>query len=90
MSGPAKQSSDTDSRRATWPELYQAAMLELDNAKLPGRISEARCAILDRAKEFADADRSDEKTAVTDALRALKILEQVMVLEKQRITAISA
>lgn len=35
-----------------WHELYHSAIIELDSAKLPGRIAEARRAILDRAKEI--------------------------------------
>lgn len=35
-----------------WHELYHAAIIEPDSAKLPGRIAEARRAILSRAQEI--------------------------------------
>jgi hypothetical protein len=48
-----------------WHELYHAAIIELDSAKLAGRIAEARRAILDRAKEILTASR-DEESSVPD------------------------
>jgi hypothetical protein len=43
--------SDGTRSRPEQQKLYEAAILELDRAKLPGRIVEARRAILDRAAE---------------------------------------
>jgi hypothetical protein len=33
---------------SAWKQLYESALLELDNSKLPGLIAEARRAIHDR------------------------------------------
>ncbi len=65
-----------------WHELYHAAIIELDNAKLPGRIAEARRAILDRAKEILTTSR-DEHYFLNDALRSLLLLEAVAEREKR-------
>jgi hypothetical protein len=67
---------------ATWHELYQAAMLELDNSKMTQRIFVARHAILDRAEDLLTASPSDERGALNDALQALRILEQVAIKER--------
>lgn len=65
-----------------WHELYHAAIIELDNAKLPGRIAEARLAILTRAKEILSTSQ-DEHYFLNDALRSLLLLEAVAEREKQ-------
>jgi hypothetical protein len=65
-----------------WHELYHAAIIELDSAKLPGRIAEARRAILDRAKEILTTSR-DEHYFLNDALRSLLLLEAVAEREKR-------
>ncbi len=65
-----------------WHELYHAAIIELDNAELPGRIAEARRAILDRAKEILTTSR-DENYFLNDALRSLLLLEAVAAREKR-------
>ncbi len=59
-----------------WHELYHAAIIELDSARLPGRIAEARQAILDRAKEILTTSR-DEHYFLNDALRSLLCLRQL-------------
>ena len=65
-----------------WHELYHAAIIELDSARLPGRIAEARQAILDRAKEILTTSR-DERYFLNDALRSLLLLEAVAEREKR-------
>jgi hypothetical protein len=67
---------------ATWRELYQTAMLELDDSKMQQRIFVARHAILDRAEDLLTASPSDERGALHDALQALRILEKVAVTER--------
>jgi len=67
---------------AKWQEFYQAALLELDNGKMVQRISEARHAILDRAEEILTSSPSDERSALNDALQALRVLEQSSAREK--------
>jgi inhibitor of KinA sporulation pathway (predicted exonuclease) len=60
-----------------WKQLYQYAMLELDDSSLAGRISVARRAILDRAEELLTKSSGEEHRELNDAVRALRILEQV-------------
>jgi hypothetical protein len=41
------------------------------------RISEARCAIYDRAEEILTSSSDEERRSLTSALRTLRILEEV-------------
>ena len=66
-----------------WKELYQRAILELDHTRLPGRIVEARHAILDRAEDILTRPSCDEHRALNAALRALRLLEEVVVRENR-------
>jgi hypothetical protein len=66
-----------------WKELYEGAILELDKTKLPGRIVEARHAILDRAEEILTRPSCDEHRALNVALRALRLLEEVVLSENR-------
>jgi len=59
-----------------WHELYHAAIIELDSARLPGRIAEARQAILDRAREILTTSR-DEHYFLNDALDPCSYLRQL-------------
>ena len=65
-----------------WFQLYQSAILELDYAKLPQRISEARHAIYDRAETVLTASTEEERRKLSDALRALSVLEKIVAKEK--------
>jgi hypothetical protein len=65
-----------------WKQLYQAAILELDEGKLLTRIADARCAIRDRATEALSESSLNEQQALKDALRTLRILEEAAEREK--------
>jgi hypothetical protein len=55
-----------------WKQLCLAASLEVDPAKLPERIEEARYAILDRIEErFSTKSRDGEQIELRIALEAL-------------------
>ena len=71
----------SDASASKWRQLYECAILELDNRQLPGRIVEARHAILDRAEEIMTRPSCDEHHALNAALRALRLLEEVVVRE---------
>jgi len=58
-----------------WQVLYQDAILEFDNAKLPKRILQARSAIRDRAQEIL-TDLS-ERQLLDKALQTLQMLEKI-------------
>ncbi|PYX31969.1 MAG: hypothetical protein DMG80_09235 [Acidobacteria bacterium] len=60
-----------------WKELYQLAVVELDPAKLPQRITEARNAILNKVAETVTKARDyHESQELTDALNGLRVLHQ--------------
>jgi len=65
-----------------WKQLYECAIFELDHTKLSERITQARVAILDRAEEVLTRPATDEHRALNDALRTLRILEQVTAKEQ--------
>lgn len=64
-----------------WRQLYESAVLELDLRRLPESITLARRAILDRAEDIMTKPTSDEHRALNDALRTLRLLEQVAAKE---------
>jgi hypothetical protein len=58
-----------------WQVLYQDAVLEFDNTKLPKRIFQARHAIHDRAQEILID--SSERQLLDNALQTLQVLEEM-------------
>ncbi|MGB9203131.1 MAG: hypothetical protein WCB94_04045 [Terriglobales bacterium] len=62
---------------AAWKQLYAAAVLELDDAKLPGRIAKARAAIRDRTADSPTNSSEEERRELSDALRILHVLEEM-------------
>jgi hypothetical protein len=69
------------SSRSIWEKLYEHAILELDNARVPERIVEARHAMYDRAEEILTDSSSSERGALNKALRNLGLLEEVTARE---------
>jgi hypothetical protein len=67
--------SDDNGSALLWKELYGAAKVELDPAKLPQRIDDARYAILDRiADQFSTKSSDKEQVELRVALEALNFL----------------
>jgi len=60
---------------ARWKQLYAAAVLELDDARLPDRIAKARAAIRDRAADSLTSPSDEERRTLNDGLRILQVLE---------------
>jgi hypothetical protein len=58
-----------------WKLLYAAAVLELDDRRLPDRISRARAAMRDRAD--SPTSSSEECRTLSDGFRILRILEEM-------------
>jgi hypothetical protein len=54
-----------------WHELYEAAVLEINLAKLPGRVEHAKDAIRSRMGELALSDQSGQWEALRDAINVL-------------------
>lgn len=60
-----------------WKPLYEAALAETDEAKLPGRIVAARSAILDCMEANLRNPNPSEHRVMNDALRNLRRLAEV-------------
>jgi hypothetical protein len=60
---------------AGWKQLYAAAVLELDDAKLPDRIAKARVAMRDRADDLLTTPSDEEHRTLNDGFRILRVLE---------------
>ena len=65
-----------------WRRLYRAALFETDTSKLPGRIEEARKALIFRFRELCktSSNYGGETEAIEDALYALQALENCLKL----------
>ena len=71
--------SDTSGNGAPkWKQLCNAALAELDPAKLPERIAEARRAVLDRIEDNFSGSANDDHQALRNALEALTALQAVV------------
>jgi hypothetical protein len=58
-----------------WKELYAAAVLELDDTKLPDRIAKARAAMSDRAD--SPTSSREECCTLSDGFHILRVLEEM-------------
>ena len=63
-----------------WPQLYKAALFELDTNNVSDRIAEAETALVTRARELfhAAGDIIEEEHAVDDAMYALYALRSAL------------
>jgi len=67
----------TDISNRHWRELYKAALYEVDQNKISGRIAQAERAVVLRARELfqATGDNSEETEALDEVMYALHALE---------------
>ena len=67
-----------DYQQEDWMALYEAALTELEHAKMTGRVEAARTAILARMEklQILPGLHPEERQAIADALHGLKLLEQ--------------
>jgi hypothetical protein len=67
-----------DDGREKWMEVYQQALVELEHAKMRGRIGAARTEIIARVEELRNAPglHTPERQAIEDALSTLRFLER--------------
>ena len=63
-----------------WKQLYAAAVLELDDTRLPDRIAKARAAMRDRADSLIGSD--EECRTLDDGFHILRILEEMTTKRK--------
>ena len=68
----------TEYDKEKWVELYRWALLELEHAKMSGRIGAARTEIANRLEQLKELPglHSEEKQGIEDALRGLQLLER--------------
>lgn len=59
-----------------WQTLYVAAMMEADKGMLPTRVNEAEAAIFSRLQELSSVKTCEERTALDDAIRVLRVLKR--------------
>jgi hypothetical protein len=73
---------EKNNKPATWRQLYEAALLELDPELLPQRIANAQEAIGERALALpANGDNNSEIDALSDARVALDDLKRIYQIE---------
>ena len=85
--GPSNLLSCGINLNARWKQLYAAAILELDDTKLPNRIAKARVAMRARAEDPLTISSDEERRTLDDAFRILRVLEQMTTKKKSsRIT----
>jgi len=74
----AAQPPSNDFPKYTWRDVYLAAVLEQDNAKLPERIAEAHRAIAERYRilNMDQGGSPEERAEVDAAVHALLILQE--------------
>ena len=67
-----------DYEKERWVELYHSALLELEHAKMAGRIGDARTAIAARIEALYGLPglHTSERQALSDALGGLRVLER--------------
>ena len=67
-----------DPDKELWVDLYRMAMMELENAKIAGRIGDARIEIATRIDKLREIPglHTVEKQAIDDAMSALNSLER--------------
>jgi hypothetical protein len=75
-----------DFQNESWVALYRTAMLELERAKLSGRITAARTEIVARVEKLHSMPglQKEERQAIEDALSGLRVL----VKEEERYDAV--
>ncbi len=74
---------DFSSRSNRWKNLYEGAISDSDYAVSLDRIADARNAIFDRAEEILTHSSSDERQALSHALRTLSLLEKAAIRERK-------
>ena len=69
--------SDDSAHAPHWRQRYQAALLELNPAKLLKRIAEAHNAILDQIEDGFSKPSNAEQVALRNALEMLSRLQKI-------------
>jgi hypothetical protein len=70
-------SNRESTKEPEWKTLYEAAVLELDRAALPGRVQAAKTAIHSRIVELRTSPGSEDESRLEDALKILDWLSKM-------------
>jgi hypothetical protein len=70
-------------RNDQWQVLYEGAISDSEYAVSLDRIADARNAIYDRAEEILTHPSTDERRALSHALRTLRLLEETAIRENK-------
>jgi hypothetical protein len=78
MTASYNQRRMDDYKQQDWVALYQSALIELERAKIAGRINAAQKAIIARVETLRALPglHTEERHAIDDALRALTFLQR--------------
>ncbi|HXJ89067.1 MAG TPA: hypothetical protein VMS18_19775 [Candidatus Binatia bacterium] len=63
-------------RTDRWKDVYEGAVADSEYSLSLDRIADARNAILDRAEEILTLSSTEERRALNQALRTLRLLEE--------------
>lgn len=78
------RSSEFSRRRtADWKAAYEGAISDSEYSVSLNRIADARNAIFDRAEEILTHPSTDERHALSHALRTLRLLEETAIRENK-------
>lgn len=77
MLGQGSKDNLSEHEQEDWVALYQAALVELEHARMAGRIQDARTEIVARVEKLQAMPglHDDERHAIADALSSLRFLE---------------
>ena len=78
----ATSSESFSSQAWAWKDLYIAALMEADTARMSARITDAERVIVERARHLSNCskDNIQEEEAMDDALYALRALKTCLQL----------
>jgi hypothetical protein len=78
-----RSSNFPQQRNDRWKAIYEGALSDSEYSVRLDRIADARNAILDRAEEVLTHSSSEERRALSHALRTLKLLEEAAIRERK-------
>ena len=64
-----------------WKRHFEAALLECDQALLPGRLQDAKDAVMDRIEDLLDSAHTSERRLLLAALNTISELQRLAEIE---------
>ena len=65
---------------SNWQTLYIGVMTETDKTRIPQKLNDAEAAIFDRLQALSSEKNCEERTALDDAIRGLRVLKRERLL----------